>query len=569
MVNTEQQNNTNWYISRFPESLFPCSKQDYIEKVILGKDIAQNSKVLICGICRNVAKVLPQTIARIECLGNYFKDYHVFVYENDSTDNTRDILTQWQTNNNKVKIKFDTLNPPPFTDPKGEDRRKYMAMARNKYLNYARGYNRKNPIDYLIIVDMDLMGGWSYDGVFNSLGQKDEWDVVGSNSVCYEHNGQQWNRLFYDTWALRFFDKQENDFEKGNKIINRGESLIYVASCFGGLAIYKPKFLKEDINYDQFDCDHVTLHSELGKKNYRIALNPNQIVLYNGNLDFEHTKVKTERPKDFVINCDTHGFGDLMTLSWIAEGAKDSGINISLYATGNKKKLLQLLGQNIVDTNQNSLSLNGIFPHDQLWIKKYGYTRIQSWLKYFQIEDVQIKRPQYKLNKLVQNYAEEKCDDNTIVLCPESIRPHREWPSCNWIDLYHLLKNKGYNVLVLCYRGLSFKHLDGYIHDLSWDKIFAVFERSKLVVGCDSAPIHASGITNTKSIALLGPTTKHVFEHLDDVTCLHTNNQVIKCSGCWFYEEYTRNPCDFGCVSLCCISPEKVYKKIIEIARYE
>lgn len=558
----ENTDSLNWYISQFPESLFPCDNNTYIQNVIKGKEVANQSSVLICGLARNVSKFLPYTIARIERLGVYFKNYSVFIYENDSRDNTKFLLEEWVEKNDRVCIQTDTLNPPPFSDPKGVDRRKYMAIARNKCLQYAK----RQSVDYVIIVDTDLSGGWSYEGVFNSLGQSDNWDIVGSNSICYIHNGAGWSRSFYDTWALRFKNKKPSDIEKNDCVFNRGDGLISVDSCFGGLAIYKSEVLNSKVKYGHTDCDHVTLHKKLVKHGYRMVLNPNQITLYNGKIDFgQNQEPPKQPPSQFAINCDTHGFGDLMMLSWIAEGAKAHGLQFDLYATGNKKRLLELLNQSVIDKKDNTISLDGIFPHDQKWIKKHSYTRVNSWLRYFGLDGIQVKKPTYQLHQSAIDYAEEICDNNTIVLCPESIRPHREWPDCNWVQLHKILSRKGYNVLVLCYRGLYFKHLKGYIHDLSWEKIFAVFERSKLVIGCDSAPIHAAGMTETPAIALLGPTTHHVFDHLKNVKCINTKKAHMSCVGCWLYEEFDPNPCDFGCVALCCISPNQVYNKAIKM----
>ena len=55
---------------------------------------------------------------------------------------------------------------------------------------------------------------------------------------------------------------------------NRGDDLVEVKSCFGGLALYKTSALSG--RYTDEDCDHVTLHKSLPC----MYLNPSQIVLY-------------------------------------------------------------------------------------------------------------------------------------------------------------------------------------------------------------------------------------------------------------------------------------------------
>ena len=283
MANTDWQNSLNWYMGHFPESQFLVPKdhkEEYNKRVILGHSIASKSNVLICGIVRNAASVLPYTLARIEALGKLFGNYHVFLYENDSKDETKKILSAAQSD--RLTVQMEDLNPPTFHDLKGLDRRIWMAKARNQYLAFARKYAQQQRINYLIIVDTDLQGGWSYHGVLNSLGQID-WDIIGSNSLYYFEKDDRLIRLFYDSWAFRS-DGIEEEVE--DNIVNlfkfnRGEPLIKVNSCFGGLGIYKPHFLYEGIDYDETDCDHPTLHNRLCKKDYNIFLNPSQITLYN------------------------------------------------------------------------------------------------------------------------------------------------------------------------------------------------------------------------------------------------------------------------------------------------
>ena len=279
-------NSWEWYVSHFPESMFLCSQRrlnDYTVEVIHGKGVASRSNVLFCGIARNIERHLPYTIARIKALGSLFKSYGVFIFENDSNDRTLAQLQKWASEDNRVNVESATWNPPPFDDPRGRVRRFYMAKARNEYLRFARHISQKQLLDYIIIMDMDLAGGWSYHGVLNSLGKHTPWDVIGSNSLYYANKDNEWFKLFYDSWAFRTLDHPEplEDQEANCFVFNRGEPMIEVNSCFGGLGIYRPYFISEGIDYTDEDCDHPTLHNELVKRGYKIFLNPSQITLYN------------------------------------------------------------------------------------------------------------------------------------------------------------------------------------------------------------------------------------------------------------------------------------------------
>jgi hypothetical protein len=62
--------------------------------------------------------------------------------------------------------------------------------------------------------------------------------------------------------------------------LKRGEPLIPMESCFGGLGIYRMDALLSSM-YVGGDCEHVPLHRGLKAAGYsRIFLNPSQIVLY-------------------------------------------------------------------------------------------------------------------------------------------------------------------------------------------------------------------------------------------------------------------------------------------------
>ena len=52
------------------------------------KKTSANKKVLVCGVCLNIEPSAPNAIKNIEALGKCFKDHRVFIYENNSTDNT-------------------------------------------------------------------------------------------------------------------------------------------------------------------------------------------------------------------------------------------------------------------------------------------------------------------------------------------------------------------------------------------------------------------------------------------------------------------------------------------------
>ena len=69
--------------------------EDYAESVRWGRRYASENTVAIVAICRNAMPWLPQTLRLIEETGAMFRERSCFVYENDSTDDTKEVLTAW------------------------------------------------------------------------------------------------------------------------------------------------------------------------------------------------------------------------------------------------------------------------------------------------------------------------------------------------------------------------------------------------------------------------------------------------------------------------------------------
>jgi len=270
-----------WWMGQFPESAYTTKNHDnYVGRVLRGCYRMKDSTALFCAIARNVEETLPYTIARIERSGGMFKAWHCFIYENDSTDNTKNILAQWSKCPN-ITVVSEDLGKVRHKQDMTLDRTKDMAQYRNRYLDFAKTY--RPTWDYMLVFDTDLQGGWSYEGVANSFGHEG-WDVIGSNGLIYRNNPDNNNpeKLYYDTYAWRYLDDDTIHDEKVNLMkLNRGEEPFMVNSCFGGLAIYRNECIASDIEYKGNDCDHPTLHKQIRNNGHTVWCNPSQITVYS------------------------------------------------------------------------------------------------------------------------------------------------------------------------------------------------------------------------------------------------------------------------------------------------
>jgi hypothetical protein len=270
----------------FPESYFPCApsrEDEHRRRTALGLSRMHTSSVVVCGLARDVAPLLPLQIERIEKLGKMFDRYQVVIYENDSVDETRDLLRKWSLANRNVHLLLERLGAIRYPQIRSIERAERMAYYRNKCREHV--LSNFPDYSYVIVLDTDLEGGWSYDGVASTFGHH-EWDYVGSNGLLHRRSPTRISpedALHFDCWAFRRVGHDEphpNDEINALRLL-RGEPLQPVWSCFGGLGIYRMECLKS-AQYSGEDCEHVCLHRQMRKAGFtRLFLNPSQITLYD------------------------------------------------------------------------------------------------------------------------------------------------------------------------------------------------------------------------------------------------------------------------------------------------
>ena len=190
----------------FPEHQFLPQKiaaESYRDAVEGGRMAMRESRTVLCGLARNVAAHLPRSIARIERLGGQFADYRVLIYENDSTDATPALLNRWANRNRRVTVISQRRGKKLYGSVRCPHRGDDMAEYRN--LCQREVHSRWSDFDYACLLDMDLAGGFSYDGIAHSFGSQ-PWDVIGSYGIIYQRRKRRCDHpLHYDVWAFRRF----------------------------------------------------------------------------------------------------------------------------------------------------------------------------------------------------------------------------------------------------------------------------------------------------------------------------------------------------------------------------
>jgi len=245
------------------------------ERVAEGKQEAARSRAVFCGLARNNAGTIKDTISRIATTGAFFKEWEAIIFENNSDDETLDVLAEVSKDHPVTTISHTYRDFKPFGPVATRKRAEHMAKCRNVYLDKVK--HSYDEWQYMIVSDMDLQG-WSATGVLHSLSYMNKYDVLSANGIDYYNS----KKIYYDIWTLVIDGVVQN-----NKIRapwNEESSPIAVDSGFGGLAIYKIQPIQElsygawHDNFGVYGSEHTGLHMALKGIGAMQAINPFMLV---------------------------------------------------------------------------------------------------------------------------------------------------------------------------------------------------------------------------------------------------------------------------------------------------
>lgn len=211
----------------------------------------KNLNVIICGTVKNVGNLLKPNLDLAIKTGELFNKYKIVIYENNSTDNTKNILQQYTTNTHFTIISedIDILSKEKsvlwsYMEITGNNhpcKIEHLSNARNRLIEEI---NKIQDYSYVIMIDFDS-NGWQLEGIIDSLSKRENWDAIFANSPEY-----------YDYYALRTtvlpFGPEfigETFWRNINQLKINSPELISVYSAFNGIGIYK-KELFETYKYD-------------------------------------------------------------------------------------------------------------------------------------------------------------------------------------------------------------------------------------------------------------------------------------------------------------------------------
>ena len=267
---------------RRPEDFWGVDYVDsYKEHVEFGRVEARRQKLAIVAICRNAMPHLKNTLMLVDELAGLWRDCSLYVYENDSTDETAAVLDdfairQW------VTIEHDTLGGE---DSRGFEPERTVRLA--KCRTRCQEWVRRHAADagYVMVLDTDPHGGFSVDGVLNSLGwfcemlgesfHRRQPGAMASHSLFVREEAVGYGVAAYDAWAARLnFWEDRREHQWFHMLLPPvGSPPIPMNSAFGGLCLYRREAYLAGV-YEGGDCEHVFMHKSMQKAGYQLFLNP-------------------------------------------------------------------------------------------------------------------------------------------------------------------------------------------------------------------------------------------------------------------------------------------------------
>ena len=246
----------------------------------------KNCSLIIAVCMRNAQSHLFIFRENIENITSLFGEYHIFVGESDSSDETLIFLRKWSEKTSRVTVK--TYGNLSQRIPRRPVR---IAYCRNNLLDEARNhqlFQRSNTTFYMVAdVDrntrLDQLNFLSnFDYALNGWGAM----TASQHSIYYDIWALRNDVVNYDCWQMAYnilviLATKNLAVERYVYVhqtpIPSNHSLIPVNSAFCGAAIYQTKYIHH-CRYSGYDsheiCEHVPFNLCVTRNGGKIFINP-------------------------------------------------------------------------------------------------------------------------------------------------------------------------------------------------------------------------------------------------------------------------------------------------------
>lgn len=259
-------------------------------------------KISVFCIFRDSEKSLSRLFSQLEDIeGMSGFEFSYFFYENDSKDNTRELIKEWISSRNG-KFLYEDLGAKKFGSVTDPERMRFLCECRNKCKDLAE----ENDSDYSLLIDSDISFN-RLNFVIQLLSLQTLEDAVMTTpnvrqpieDLTFGESGDS----YYDVYAYRdncgnkgiyfsdcpsFLKQDQEDWKDGKP--------IKALSAFGGFAIIKSKIFNSVRWSADINCDHCNMCYQISRKG-QIYVIPNSVV----KVDLDLSRLDMESCREFGI----------------------------------------------------------------------------------------------------------------------------------------------------------------------------------------------------------------------------------------------------------------------------
>ena len=240
--------------------------------------------IAVIALWRDSAKYLSTSLRQLEkeaeTLSPKYRFFYSF-YENDSVDNTPQLLSSWLDKHQGVLLS-QTRKDPKWKSVQSIRRTKLMAEYRNLAL---KGLYEIN-FDYLFVFDTDItLEEALISRMINILDLNSEIGMITPNTIQNVPDAYQSksDSSYYDSWALIDIRGNKGLSYASNPFLSfddrhlwRSGLRINVQSAFGGAALIRGNLFKNGyINWSGDNgCEHWDFCKRIRNLNYLVTVDP-------------------------------------------------------------------------------------------------------------------------------------------------------------------------------------------------------------------------------------------------------------------------------------------------------
>lgn len=246
------------------------------KKPVTDAEYAETCDVFVVGVVKNAELVIERNLRRLSNFLQLFPLCKFFIYENNSTDKTKQYIKEWSK---KSPANYCSLNDNDKINniPKRLIRMQRVRAECHKWVTTLFS----DPPEYVFIIDLDFLVGPRFDTLEYFFNVKEEWDAQFANG-CSIEKFKKGKYLYYDRLALEYTNGDHYENKNPSFIPFQTGHTFKVNSAFGGLALYKGNVWYEGNyinNEGENECEHITFHHSLKEKGYHNLFQNTRVLL--------------------------------------------------------------------------------------------------------------------------------------------------------------------------------------------------------------------------------------------------------------------------------------------------